>query len=29
MTSAKYAQCQGIKDVLIGCLTKELYMPVK
>lgn len=29
MTAAKYAQCQGIKDVLIGCLTNSLYMPVK
>lgn len=29
MTAAKYAQCQGIKDVLVGCLTNSLYMPVK
>lgn len=29
MTATKYNQCQGIKDVLIGCLTKELYMPLK
>ena len=29
MTSAKYAQCQGIKEALIGWLTNKLYIPYK